>query len=129
MSRSSAERRLLVGAEIVPEGVEFRVWAPRRKRVEVVLEHATSKQLAFELATQDGGYFMGLVREARHGARYRFRLDGGSDLAPDPASGFQPEGPIGPSQVVDPRRADHHLAKLPEPKSVESLFASLHKPS
>ena len=36
------------------------------------------------------------------GARYRYRLDGGTDTYPDPASRFQPEGPHGPSEVVDP---------------------------
>jgi maltooligosyltrehalose trehalohydrolase len=36
------------------------------------------------------------------GARYRFRLGDGDALVPDPASRFQPEGPHGPSQVVDP---------------------------
>lgn len=33
---------------------------------------------------------------------YRFRLDGGPDLFPDPASRFQPDGPFGPSQIIDP---------------------------
>ena len=32
---------------------------------------------------------------------YRYVLDGG-DAFPDPASRYQPEGPHGPSQVVDP---------------------------
>src|SRR5262249_21257713 len=31
-------------------------------------------------------------------------LDGGSELYPDPASRFQPDGPHGPSEVVDPKR-------------------------
>src|SRR6476469_7812004 len=35
------------------------------------------------------------------GARYRLQLDGG-EAFPDPASRFQPEGPHGPSEVVDP---------------------------
>jgi maltooligosyltrehalose trehalohydrolase len=35
---------------------------------------------------------------------YRFRLDGEGALYPDPASRFQPEGPHGPSQIVDPSR-------------------------
>jgi len=47
------------------------------------------------------GYHSGLVPEAGDGSRYRFRLDGG-DAFPDPISRFQPEGPHGPSQVVDP---------------------------
>ena len=38
--------------------------------------------------------------ERGHGDRYRYRLDG--ELFADPASRFQPEGPFGPSQVVDP---------------------------
>src|SRR4029078_5261805 len=38
---------------------------------------------------------------ARAGSRYWFRLDG-KETFPDPASRFQPDGPHGPSQVVDP---------------------------
>ena len=34
--------------------------------------------------------------------RYRFRLDQGEAALPDPASRFQPEGPHGPSEIVDP---------------------------
>ena len=39
---------------------------------------------------------------ANAGTRYRFRLDDDRTLYPDPASRFQPDGPHGPSQVVDP---------------------------
>lgn len=89
-------RRLPVGAELVTGGVHFCVWAPKRTRVAVVLDGNT-----VELALEAGGYFSGLVRNAIAGARYRFHLDGGNSF-PDPASRFQPEGPHGPSQVVDP---------------------------
>lgn len=44
--------------------------------------------------------FSGLVADAGVGTRYRLRLDRGA--YPDPASRYQPEGPHGPSQVVDP---------------------------
>jgi maltooligosyltrehalose trehalohydrolase len=47
------------------------------------------------------GYFSVLAPQAAPGTRYRFRLDGG-DALPDPASRWQPEGPHGPSEVVDP---------------------------
>ncbi len=47
------------------------------------------------------GYFEGFAAGAAAGDLYRLRLDGG-DALPDPASRFQPEGPHGPSQVVDP---------------------------
>lgn len=47
-----------------------------------------------------GGYFLG-THPVTVGTRYRFCLEGG-DFLPDPCSRFQPEGPHGPSQVVDP---------------------------
>ncbi|HEY8149881.1 MAG TPA: malto-oligosyltrehalose trehalohydrolase [Vicinamibacteria bacterium] len=90
-------RRLPVGAEILPSGeAHFRVWAPRRRSVEVTLEGGRTP-----LSAEGAGYFSGTVREARAGALYKYRLDGGESF-PDPASRFQPEGPHGPSQVIDP---------------------------
>jgi maltooligosyltrehalose trehalohydrolase len=79
----------------------FRVWAPRRRAVDVCLyDGGTAKHLPLQPAGR--GYF-----EATHpvpaGTRYKYRLDGG-DCFPDPCSRFQPEGPHGPSQVVDPKR-------------------------
>lgn len=98
----SLSRRLPVGAETQPGGgVHFRVWAPRRERVEVVLEDGQSGGLVLE--EEPLGYFSGLAKAAGAGSLYRFRLDGGEELYPDPASRFQPYGPFGPSQVVDPR--------------------------
>ncbi len=79
--------------------MHFRVWAPRRKKVEVTLDSGA----AIALERDTTGYFSGLAPLAGHGVRYRFRLDGG-DAFPDPASRFQPDGPHGPSQVVDPAR-------------------------
>jgi maltooligosyltrehalose trehalohydrolase len=92
------DRRLPVGAEVVPGGGHFRVWAPRRERVDVVLEGAGDP---VPLAREETGYFSGLVPRAAAGSRYRYRLDGGGAF-PDPASRCQPEGPHGPSQVIDP---------------------------
>lgn len=79
--------------------MDFRVWAPKRRRVDVVIEGGGT----VELTRNSRGYFCGVAPGAAHGARYRFRLDGGESY-PDPASRFQPEGPHGPSQVVDPSR-------------------------
>jgi maltooligosyltrehalose trehalohydrolase len=55
------------------------------------------------LECEDDGYFSGLVDALGQpdGGRYRFRLDGDRTV-PDPASRYQPEGPHGPSLVVDP---------------------------
>ena len=94
-------RRLAVGAEVVPSGVHVRLWAPKRRRVELVLEGPGSTAARHGLAPEGTGYFSGLIEGMRSGSRYRFRLDGQGPF-PDPASRFQPEGPPGPSQVVDP---------------------------
>jgi maltooligosyltrehalose trehalohydrolase len=98
--RPGPARRLPVGAEVQPDGgVHFRVWAPRARRVDVVLEGGPAGAAALD--AEADGYFSGLVSGAAAGTRYRFRLDGGPALA-DPASRFQPQGPHGPSAVVDP---------------------------
>lgn len=99
-------RRLLpIGAEVPPGGgAHFRVWAPRRQNVEVVLRLERAEATpGRQLKPEAGGYFSGFVPEAGSGTLYRFRLDGESHTYPDPASRFQPEGPAGPSMVVSPR--------------------------
>src|SRR5690349_19614804 len=96
-------RRLPVGAEVLETGgVHFRVWAPKRRDVEVVFENDAAPTL--RLTREPDGHFSGLSPDARAGMLYRFRLDGdGSYLYPDPVSRYQPQGVHGPSQVVDPR--------------------------
>src|SRR5437867_344512 len=95
---TAVQRRLPIGADPGAGGVHFRVWAPRRRQVDVVLEESR----ATPLDAADGGYFSGLLESARPGMDYRFRLDRGDRLFPDPASRFQPEGPHGPSRIMGP---------------------------
>jgi len=91
------KRRRAVGAECTGSGVDFRVWAPDRKNVSVVIDGSD-----FPLDRDSDGHFRGVVSKAGAGTHYRFRLDRGGDTFPDPASRFQPEGPHGASEVVDP---------------------------
>lgn len=94
-------RRLPIGAEVLSENeTHFRVWAPGHRSLEVVLESDASA--SFSLQLEGHGYFAGSA-PVGPGTLYRFRLDGKPERFPDPASRFQPEGPHGPSQVVDPR--------------------------
>jgi maltooligosyltrehalose trehalohydrolase len=97
-----AVRRLPVGAEVQGEGgVDFRVWAPAAQDVAVILEgSAENRECSIPLAREESGYWSGLVGEATAGRRYRYRL--GQEAFPDPASRFQPEGPHGASEIVDP---------------------------
>src|SRR3954469_2744904 len=96
ISSEEIVRRLPVGAEVQPSGgVHFRVWAPHRREVDVVIEmpHAVGAERtvpAHRLGAEGNGYFSGLVADARAGNLYRYRLDGGKAF-PDPASRFQPE--------------------------------------
>jgi maltooligosyltrehalose trehalohydrolase len=96
-------RRLPVGAECTASGVHFRVWAPRAATVDAIVERAGGRSSEAVVALQplQDGYFERVAEGIRAGARYRFRLDGG-EAYPDPASRFQPQGPHGPSEVVDP---------------------------
>ena len=82
-------------------GTHFRVWAPRLKEVDVVLEAGPGAPATLKLERQADGYFAGLALQAAEGTRYRFRLDG-AECFPDPMSRYQPEGPQGASQVVNP---------------------------
>ena len=94
----SLQRRLPIGAEPIGDGLtHVRVWAPAATVVDVVLP---SRAVALE--READGYFSGVI-PAGAGARYQFRLDTADRLLPDPASRFQPEGPHGPSEIVDPR--------------------------
>lgn len=99
MEREHPNRRLPVGAELTARGVHVRVWAPARRQVEVVPKDGSQSQL---LTPEENGYFSGYLAGAPAGLLYRFRLDGAGRLYPDPASRFQPEGPHGPSEVIDP---------------------------
>ena len=95
-------RRFPAGAEPHSEGTHFRVWAPRCNRVELAIERGDREQV-FQLTPEKDGYFSLFAEGVAAGARYRYRLDGDAKLYPDPASRLQPEGPHGPSEVVDPK--------------------------
>lgn len=100
----SFHRRYPIGGELQPNGgTHFRVWAPRPKKVAVLLEAGPGAPATVQLERQEDGYFASLVPQAAEGTRYRFRLDD-ADCFPDPASRYQPDGPFGASQVVDPSR-------------------------
>ncbi len=114
-------RRTRLGAELVgaPErGVHVRVWAPAAKQIAVVVE---SEGREVPLALEPNGYASGFVAGVTAGARYRFRIDGAEELLADPASRFQPDGPFGASQVVDPRHfvwTDEHWTGIPAHRHV-----------
>jgi maltooligosyltrehalose trehalohydrolase len=88
------------GANVDGDSVEFRVWAPKARRVEVEIVGGAPTG-RWPLTPLDDGVHAGRCAELGAGTRYRFRLDGGASY-PDPWSRYQPEGVHGPSEVVDP---------------------------
>lgn len=100
----SMKRRLPIGAEVRPDGVHFRVWAPASKTATVVFYDTAGKanERCVPMDAEPNGYFSLFVAGATTGMLYKIRLDSGD--FPDPASRFQPVGPHGPSQIIDPGR-------------------------
>jgi maltooligosyltrehalose trehalohydrolase len=101
MSSSVTTRRMPIGAECGDVGTNFRVWAPSARRVEVVTPADGGR--TFRLDPERDGYFAGVAPGVGAGTLYGLRLDESERLLPDPASRYQPDGPHGLSQVVDPR--------------------------
>lgn len=75
------------------------MWAPVARSVEVILD--APGRPAYALIPESNGYHRAFVEGAAAATCYRYRLDG-ADAYPDPCSRYQPEGPHGPSMVVDP---------------------------
>jgi maltooligosyltrehalose trehalohydrolase len=98
LPRSTAfRRRLPIGVECIDaQSAHIRLWAPRVSRVDVIVRGKGQTALTRD----DDGYFSGRFA-ASAGDRYQLKLDAGDQLYPDPVSRFQPEGPHGPSEVVD----------------------------
>ena len=68
MTSPTITRRLPIGAEVLPGGAHFRVWAPKRRRVEVALfadATDTNPLRTFDLRAEPGGYYSLLVEPAR----------------------------------------------------------------
>jgi maltooligosyltrehalose trehalohydrolase len=106
-TNKQVQRRYLIGAELIgPKQTHFRVWAPKAKHVDLVLEGSAAKdekRTFHPLIAEEDGYFSA-VANAAAGMLYRFRVNNGEDFYPDPASRFQPDGPHGPSCIVDPTK-------------------------
>jgi maltooligosyltrehalose trehalohydrolase len=97
---ATAQRRLPCGAELQKSGgVHVRVWAPACRHVDLLL--AGNGGSRWRLDPEADGYHSAFIADLAAGDRYWFALDG-ERLRPDPCSRFQPEGPHGPSEIVDP---------------------------
>ena len=109
-----------LGARPAPGGVTFRVWAPERTKVELVLHPGRPSALRQRLTPDGDGMFTWASAGAAAGDEYVYMLDGEGPF-PDPASRFQPQGVHGPSAIVDPdgyRWSDEAWRGVPLRKAV-----------
>lgn len=122
-------RRYPIGAELIgPSETHFRLWAPKAKHVDLVVEESAEKSAKRSFCALDAepdGYFSGTARVGA-GTLYRFRVNNGEHFHPDPASRFQPHGPHGPSQVVDPTKFKWTDSKWPGRKLKGQIIYELH---
>jgi maltooligosyltrehalose trehalohydrolase len=123
----SIQNAMPMGAEITESGARFRVWAPERKTIELVLVDPGGKELRrHRLEPQSDGFFGANLPGAGHGSLYFFQLDDDPKKYPDPASRFQPQGVHGPSQVIDPTRFAWHDNDWQGPTLAGQVIYELH---
>jgi len=120
---STYQARLRFGTELVPGGgVRFRFYAPAAERIDVWIEDREP----VGLRSRGGGWFEAAVPAAHAGTHYRFTVDGAEQRVPDPASRFQPEGVLGPSEVIDPAAYDWPSDGYVAPTWAEHVFYELN---
>lgn len=93
------KRKYPIGAEIINDEINFRIWAPSNKYAELLIEHPYFKSI--EMQPEENGYFSADIEKINEKILYRFGFPNHTATFADPASRFQPQGPKGPSQVID----------------------------
>ena len=102
MTASTRQRRLSGGVELQPDGSgDVRVWAPQCRTVEIVVVRPDAAESVLPLTSDADGFFGARIPHLAAGDRYWYQLDG-HHRRPDPVSRYQPDGPHGPSAIVDP---------------------------
>jgi 1,4-alpha-glucan branching enzyme/maltooligosyltrehalose trehalohydrolase len=87
------------GADVREDGVRFRLWAPAAQNVSTVLIGGDGERIV-PMKYGGEGWYECIDPSAHAGTRYFFEIDS-KDRVPDPAARFAPEGPRGPSEVID----------------------------
>lgn len=75
--------------------VDFSVWAPKAEKVDVLVN-----EKRYPMSPGQGGWWTVNLPQVSAGQDYAFSVDGSKPL-PDPRSPWQPEGPEGPSRILD----------------------------
>jgi maltooligosyltrehalose trehalohydrolase len=113
------------GAELIAEGVRYRVWAREASVVEARVWSGDMPPRTVPLTLDASGYYHGIDYHGSKGDLYKFRING-TDEYPDPASRYQPEGVHGRSQVIDPREFQWHDSDWKTPVFRDLVIYELH---
>lgn len=92
-------RKTQFGAELLDDGICFRLWAPHQKQISVILDDRTVLPMRH---MENGTWHEIIVPQAKTGTLYQFQLENGLRV-PDPASRYQPLDVHGPSEIIDPK--------------------------
>jgi maltooligosyltrehalose trehalohydrolase len=92
------------GARLDPQGgATFRLWAPAARSLSLCWRAAPgAPEQTTDAAREAEGWWRCHLPQAREGLLYQWEVDR-EVRVPDPASRHNPEGPHGPSRLVDPR--------------------------
>ena len=113
------------GAELVQEGVRYRVWASATQSVDALVWTGAEAPRAVPLTLDASGYHHGVDHAGEAGDLYKFRLNGAQDY-PDPASRYQVEGVHGRSMVINPRDFLWHDLDWAPPPLRDLVIYELH---
>jgi maltooligosyltrehalose trehalohydrolase len=114
------------GADLVTEGVRYRVWAREARQVEALVWTGDDEApRIIPLALDASGYYHGLDHQGQAGDLYKYRLNGKEDY-PDPASRYQPEGVHGRSMVIDSRQFTWRHTEWSAPPLRNLVIYELH---
>ena len=110
-----------LGASLHGDGTTFRVWAPKCRVVDLVVEGRGP----LRMREVGDGLLELTLPVVPDGTRYQYRLDG-ERYRPDPVSRWQPDGVHGPSAVVDPARFAWTDAGFRGHDRADLVFYELH---
>jgi maltooligosyltrehalose trehalohydrolase len=113
------------GAQLIPEGVRYKVWALDATSVEVQVWKPDTPPRIIPLTHDTSGYYHAIDHHGDPGDLYKFRLNGAEDY-PDPASRYQPEGVHGRSMVINPRDFKWHDSAWSPPNLRNLVIYELH---
>lgn len=120
------------GAQLVEQGVRFRLWAPGCERVALCIARSNAAryepaqhEAVLPMDARGNGWFELTTSRAGAGTRYRFEVNDGLRV-PDPASRFNPDDVHGASEVIDPADFDWQDAAWRGRPWEEAVIYELH---